>query len=689
MIINPITYLRRMFAPSQDNRLAMLAQYFAGQGVGIDPTKDGYKRNTAVYGAVNQIASNVARCPIVCYSTTGKDRIELPFAHPLVRSLATPNVMYSGLKLREMLMMDWLLTGQAYLYDVQGGMTSLDRVPHTLIRRMPSHMKLVMNAQNTAIDHYEYKTTDTEKPTSYAPENVLRLYFPDPDSDTGAMSPLVACSQSVKLDNAARVWNSSLMENGGRPSMFVSVDKDTTATPEQLGAWREMLQKFTGSVNAGKIFFTGNTPFKIDRADLSPADVHWVEAMRISMRDVSTAFGVPSVLLNDAENSTYANFATAVRVFQTMTVIPLLDMLTAELTGFLSPKFGGNLEVSYDADKMPALDESTSEKWARIEAATYITVNEKRAANGYEEVPEGNVILVGASTIPLGTELDTTDDMPDDEDDESEAPREAVEDLETRDGDTSAVQYWKRFERSRTPFYAAWEKRYREEFKREMVAVIRAAKQAQTPATLEYAALNAVDSRLASWEKLLRALYVDVADTFARPTFEALSGKQRAASNPWDAAVMAWIANNAAEKVREPIGTTRDQIRKELAAGVAEGEHVVKLTKRLESLYITKIIPNRARLIARTEVIGASNLGSLEGARSTGLDLEKKWLATPQPMRTRHTHMVAGSKPPIPLDEAFVVGGQRLMHPGDGSLGAGAKEVCNCRCAMTYKRVTE
>ena len=687
MTLNPITYLRRMFAPSQDNRLATLAQYFAGVGAAIDPTADGYKRNTAVYGAVNQIALNVARVPLVCYSTTGKDRVELPFSHPLVKSLSTPNVMYSGLKLREMLMMDWMLNGQAFLYDVQGNLESLSSVPHTLIRRIPSRMKLVMNAQNTAIDHYEYTVSDTVK-VDYSPENVLRLYFPDPASDTGAMSPFVACAQSVKLDNAARVWNASLMENGGRPSMFVSVPPDTTATPEQLGAWRELLAKFTGAPNAGRIFWTGNTPFKIDKADLSPADVHWVEAMRIAMRDVSTAFGVPSVLLNDAENSTYANFATAVRVFQTMTVIPLLDMLTAELTSFLSPKFGGNLEVSYDADKMPALDESTAEKWARVEAATYITVNEKRAANGYEEIEGGDVVLVGASTMPLGTTLDMTDDMPD-EDDESEMPRGAVEDLELRADDTPSVQYWKRFERSRTPFYAAWEKRYRDEFTREMHAVMKAAKQAQTPATLEYAALNAVDSRRGSWEKLLSTLYRDVADTFARPTFEALSGKQRAASNPWDAAVTAWIANNAAEKVREPIGTTRDQIRKALAAGVAEGEHVVKLAKRLEALYVTNIVPNRARLIARTEVIGASNLGSLEGARATGLDLKKKWLATPQPMRTRSTHLAAGRGKAIPLDEAFIVGGQRLMHPGDGSLGASASEVCNCRCAMTYKRVKE
>jgi len=48
MTLNPITYLRRMFAPSQDNRLATLAQYFAGVGAAIDPTADGYKRNTAV-----------------------------------------------------------------------------------------------------------------------------------------------------------------------------------------------------------------------------------------------------------------------------------------------------------------------------------------------------------------------------------------------------------------------------------------------------------------------------------------------------------------------------------------------------------------------------------------------------------------------------------------------------------------
>ena len=51
--------------------------------------------------------------------------------------------------------------------------------------------------------------------------------------------------------------------------------------------------------------------------------------------------------------------------------------------------------------------------------------------------------------------------------------------------------------------------------------------------------------------------------------------------------------------------------------------------------------------------------------------------------RVRETHMeVEGIT--IPVDEPFYVGGYEMMYPHDVSLGAGAEEVCGCRCSMSY-----
>jgi uncharacterized protein with gpF-like domain len=53
--------------------------------------------------------------------------------------------------------------------------------------------------------------------------------------------------------------------------------------------------------------------------------------------------------------------------------------------------------------------------------------------------------------------------------------------------------------------------------------------------------------------------------------------------------------------------------------------------------------------------------------------------------RTRETHAAMDGQEVGP-NEPFASGsGAQLMHPGDGSLGAGASEIINCRCVVTHK----
>lgn len=91
----------------------------------------------------------------------------------------------------------------------------------------------------------------------------------------------------------------------------------------------------------------------------------------------------------------------------------------------------------------------------------------------------------------------------------------------------------------------------------------------------------------------------------------------------------------------------------------------------------------RARRIARTEVVSASNYGSLQGAKQTGEGLQKYWIATFD-SRTRKTHKKAHGQT-VEMNEKFKVGKAELEFPGDPR--GSAKEVINCRCAIGYKEV--
>jgi uncharacterized protein with gpF-like domain len=103
--------------------------------------------------------------------------------------------------------------------------------------------------------------------------------------------------------------------------------------------------------------------------------------------------------------------------------------------------------------------------------------------------------------------------------------------------------------------------------------------------------------------------------------------------------------------------------------------------RRVQNSY-SEMTLYRAEMIARTEVINASNTASLAGAKVSGANVQKEWLAS-RDKRTREDHEKADGQV-VDLDAPFIMGGYQLMWPGDPSMGAPAKDLINCRCTLTY-----
>lgn len=119
--------------------------------------------------------------------------------------------------------------------------------------------------------------------------------------------------------------------------------------------------------------------------------------------------------------------------------------------------------------------------------------------------------------------------------------------------------------------------------------------------------------------------------------------------------------------------------RTSLVEGVELGEDVPALAARVRDA--AQVTEPRARTIARTEVIGASNAASIAQARSAGVEMEKGWLAT-EDDRTRPAHVIADGQW-VPLDGMFEVGGELLDFPGDPE--GRADNVINERCSIIYR----
>ncbi len=141
-------------------------------------------------------------------------------------------------------------------------------------------------------------------------------------------------------------------------------------------------------------------------------------------------------------------------------------------------------------------------------------------------------------------------------------------------------------------------------------------------------------------------------------------------------------------------GWTVDQVRKQLGLDfdryLTEGFSVdgMRLTDKEKEWFTARRPQYRRENIARTETMKAANGGTFELFKAWEVVELKEWLSTNDD-RTRPTHVRAGAQyseggnpGPIPLDEPFVIGGQQMMYPLDGSLGAHVREIAQCRCAM-------
>ena len=98
---------------------------------------------------------------------------------------------------------------------------------------------------------------------------------------------------------------------------------------------------------------------------------------------------------------------------------------------------------------------------------------------------------------------------------------------------------------------------------------------------------------------------------------------------------------------------------------------------------VVKGVAARAEAITRTEltrIYNISHQSRQEEAAQVVPGLAKRWIATGD-TRTRPSHLEAHLKyfeNPIPVDQAFEVGGQELMYPGDPA--GDPEETVNCRC---------
>ncbi len=362
-----------------------------------------YSINSTVYRCVNVISASLASLPVKVYSSADKtDRVDLT-ANKEFDILQKPTDFMTGYDFWEWTSGFLELQGEAFWV--------LNLSPTGKIKEMipvrPDKMTIVPDPA-TRVAGYVFTNNDGRK-FPLQPEEVIYLHYWSPNSDFRGQSPIMAAAGDLELDIRAVSANTALFKQGARPSGVVSTKEYMTT--EQFERFKEMVvDQYEGQLNQGKIMFLEGDA-KWHQIGLKSQDMQYMETRAWTKDTVGEVLGVPPLLRMDLENSSVLENTQAQKeVFWESTMTPKTRKLAAAITMSLIPRLTNNASVvmEFDLSEVKALQSNKEQLNELVDAAVRRAGMTPAMATmlvfGIEiDDPLANILYIDSSLVPLGT----------------------------------------------------------------------------------------------------------------------------------------------------------------------------------------------------------------------------------------------------------------------------------------------
>lgn len=253
----------------------------------------------------------------------------------------------------------------------------------------------------------------------YSKEEILHEKYPNLSwSVDGAhfygMAPLKPLSKRVQRNNESQTQGGTQMKNGGQrsvvsldmPDAITNNDFKGEFTGDQTNELKQKYDEVLGNRNSiGSTIFSGY-PVKNTPIGLSPVDLDQVNFETADARMIAAAYSLPSQLINDAANKTYANEAEGQKALILRCVLPLLNdreqSFNRKLHSIDAYK-DGSIVIAPDMSQYAELETNKKEQAEYLNTAWWLTPNEKRTTMGETTLNDPNMdkIYVSSSLQPL------------------------------------------------------------------------------------------------------------------------------------------------------------------------------------------------------------------------------------------------------------------------------------------------
>lgn len=365
--------------------------------------KEGYGENVIIYRCIREITQALGAVEIEVHGKDGKPIDK----HPALDLLRRPNPTESWSQFLRHAFSDYLITGNMFITKDK----DTNKPPVELWAQSPMFMEVIAGQKGLPLKYtFKNGSTSIDFPVDQISgmSQCFQLKTYNPSNPFLGLSPMAHVALAADTHNNGLKWNSSLLENGARPSGIVTFpDKPTN---DILSALKEFFKEtLQGVDNAGEMpILTGGASFL--EMQNTAKEMDYLKCMQEMAKYVATAYGVPLPLV-DNDASTFNNLQQAKERLWTDTVLPLLNEFLETFGNWLLPAYGKDLKFGYNADSIPALEGVRTSRYTRMGDSIgkgLITINEAREAVGYKPVEGGDDLLIPSSLIPLG--IDAGDD---------------------------------------------------------------------------------------------------------------------------------------------------------------------------------------------------------------------------------------------------------------------------------------
>lgn len=283
-----------------------------------------------------------------------------------------------------------LLTGNSFIYAkmIEGGAN--DGKPFELYALPAQFMAIVANVEvfpPTRVGYQLYYgklwTFDTKE---ILHDKYFNPYWTVTGNELYGQSPLMAAARTLTRSNEAKTASVASFQNGGPAGvLFMNDDRfDPTSGTQQAQALKKSISEKGGAANYNSIAVSG---YKVDwkQIGLSPVELNIIESEKWDMKSLCNIYGVPSQLLNDAENKTYNNQREGEKALTLRCAIPLLDGIAENLNRKLHSDWGyrgTNVYIGYDIQVFQELEANKSEQVDWLDRAWWISPAQKMEIMG-------------------------------------------------------------------------------------------------------------------------------------------------------------------------------------------------------------------------------------------------------------------------------------------------------------------